>query len=811
MLFAAARVAAVVSCPAEFHVARSGLCSNSASELEWSCGAAGPSSSVPSVLSSRPRHFLEKVNFESSSSCQCQSRCHQWSVPSSRWRRRKKGRTLACAMVNRSDVVANESIRTTSDSCGLEELAQANNLEEAKWTSADSEKLYRVQGWGSPYFFVSPQGHACVRLFGLPDDGSVEVDLVELIESLKTKNLQLPLVVRFPNLLTHRIKLLQDSFDAAILNNGYKSHFQGVFPVKCNHDRYLVEEVVGFGEQYQFGLEAGSKPELFIAMAKLRKSRSALLICNGYKDIVYMESILLARQLGIKAFVVIEQMAELDLIIKCSRALGVRPLIGIRAKLSTKHNGHWGNTAGDNGKFGLTVNEIVRVVYTLRHEMMLDCLQLLHFHIGSQIPSILTIKEAMREGSHLYCELALMGAPMGYIDVGGGLGIDYDGTKRHSSISTNYNLQDYAEDIVWTLADACQMKGISHPVIVSESGRALASHHSVLIFEVLAGSELSEMTALDDLEKMAKYSESKPGISTDTCLTAPNTRLRKGECLLSSFYDVYQLVNKNNCLKAFTDAKQFKLEAGTLFKLGYLSLEQRAQANALYQAVCHRVLLHVNPLDVPQELQALQTSMAAVYHVNLSLFRSAPDMWAIGQIFPIIPLQRLNEKPTVAATLADLTCDSDGIIDRFVDAKGGITGVLPVHTVRKGDQYYLGLFLAGVYQEALGSPHNLFGTTNTVHVRAKISKLTEPAEVQNGFVCAQDGDTGKDFTIEHVVRGQTTAEVLSSIHHDVDDMMEELRQEVDAAVADGCISLEDAQILISNYESSLGSYTYLTR
>ncbi|EFJ32037.1 hypothetical protein SELMODRAFT_144682 [Selaginella moellendorffii] len=573
------------------------------------------------------------------------------------------------------------------------------------------------------------------------------------------------MVLRFPEIVQHRIRQLNDCFNNAIAKFSYQAsfsfllicfstrHFQGVFPIKCNHDRYLLEDIVKFGDRCKFGLEAGSKPELLIAIAKLRGSKDALLICNGYKaficdpDRVYIESVLLARQLGVNAIIVLEQMEELEMVIQACRILGVRPMVGVRAKLSTKHTGHWGGSSGDKGKFGLTVTEIVRVVYTLRKEGMLDCLQLLHFHIGSQIPSISIIKEAMREGSHIFCELALMGAPMQYIDVGGGLGIDYDGSKTQSSASTNYSMQNYANDVVAALVDACILKGVAQPVIISESGRALASHHSVLVFDVLSTFE-------------------RPAADQDP-----------GEYLLHTFEKVYNTMDESNFRESYSDAKQFKSEISSLFKLGCLSLEQRAQADALYEALCHRV--------------ELRDSLAAVYHINLSVFRSAPDAWAIDQIFPIIPLQRLTEKPTVQATLADLTCDSDGKFDRFIGENGEVAAALPVHELRKGEPYLMGLFLGGVYQEVMGSAHNLFGGTNIIH---------------NGSSSGRGG-----YTIERVIRGQTMEEVMRAVQHVGDEMTEELRREAEDAVAKGHLSVEEAQALLVNYKRSLGSYTYLSR
>eukprot|EP00850_Spirogloea_muscicola_P018634 SM000173S03003 [mRNA] locus=s173:178521:182384:+ [translate_table: standard] len=643
-----------------------------------------------------------------------------------------------------------------------------------------------------------------------PDgSGDDTLSLLELVEALRRRGVQLPMIVRFPDIVQHRIGQLQRCFDSAIRSYGYESHFQGVFPVKSNHDRYLVEDIVEYGRQFRFGLEAGSKPEILIAIANLLDSPDALLICNGYKDRVYIESVLLARQLGIHGVLVLEQMKELDLVLDVARRLGIRPVVGVRAKLSTRHNGHWGDTSGDQGKFGLTVTEIVQVVYALREAGMLDCLQLLHFHIGSQIPSIAIIKEAMREASNLYCELVLMGAQMGYCDVGGGLGVDYDGTKSRSGASTNYTMQNYANDVVAAVLDACTVKGVRQPVILSESGRALASHHSVLVFDVLGVTQNSEERALENLNTM-----SPPGkllVDSDSSKAVGNgqaaggitsghaSHLTAGEYLLHTFEEVHNSMKPGNFQEAFNDAKQFRAEAAQLFRLGCLTLEQRARVESLFQA---RTAAH---WELPEELAALRKSMAAVYHINLSVFRSVPDAWAIDQVFPIVPLQRLHEEPLVHATLADLTCDSDGRIHRFIghgppSASSPMlcgSDTLRLHQLLPAKPYYLGLFLGG---ETMGGLHNLFGSTNVVHVRSR-----PKGSVENGG----SGHRYKSrFFIEHMVKGQNMEEVLCTAHHKGGDMMERLRQAAETAVTVDQLPLDAAQNLLANFQECLRSYTY---
>eukprot|EP01018_Ginkgo_biloba_P034014 Gb_41255 [translate_table: standard] len=741
-----------------------------------------------------------------------------------------------------------------------------------EWDVNDSARLYRVQAWGSPYFSINAHGNVCVRPLAT-SDGSDELDIVDLIESLQRLNVKLPMVIRFIDILFHRIQELQECFDTAIAKYDYQQPFHGVFPIKCNNDCFLIEHIVEFGRQFMFGLEAGSKPELLIAISKLCHIKDALLICNGYKDRIYIETALLARRLGIKVILVLEQMEELDLVIKISRTLGIQPIIGVRAKLSTRHNGHWAGTSGDNGKFGLSVNKLIQVVYRLREENMLHCLQLLHFHIGSQVPSISIIKEAMREGSHIYCELFMMGAPMHYIDVGGGLGIDYDGTRSPSNASTNYSMQNYANDVVAALRDACILKGVPQPVIVSESGRALASHHSVIVFDVLSVSQRTEPSFISpsrvqssavaekaDYSGMSVSDHSYKSATEDThygkcyshiitsndsdriarqdvhsgefqpvSVNCSNGNVRgvryfdecysrsiqlnrtdedvqgdhdPGEYLLSTFYEVYQTMSEQNFKEAYNDAKQFKREGESLFKLGFFRLEHRAQLEALYDAISYRVLEYCKGSELPDELQNLKKSFAATYHINLSIFRSAPDSWAINQVFPVMPLHRLHEKPNTQATLADLTCDSDGKIEYFISPSGEVDSVLSVHHICEGEPYYMGLFLAGVYQEVMGSAHNLFGGTNVVHVRSK--PLSNEAKIENSNHKGQ-------YTFERVLRGQTMKDVLHSVRHNGSKMIEVLQREAEEAVSKGHLSTQEAETLLMNYKCSLDSYTYLTK
>lgn len=625
------------------------------------------------------------------------------------------------------------------------------------WSIEASEALYRVQGWGEPYFSINAAGHITVSPQG---DRGGSLDLYELVQALKQRNLSLPLLIRFTDILEDRIERLTACFARAIARYKYPGIYQGVFPVKCNQQRHLVEALVRFGKPYQFGLEAGSKPELLIALATL-DTPGALLICNGYKDREYVETAILAQRVGQIPIIVLEQLSEVALVIAASEKLGVQPNLGIRAKLSTAGSGHWGTSTGDRAKFGLTVPEIVTAVAQLETAGLGQCLQLLHFHIGSQISSISVVKNAIREASQIYVELVAMGAPMRYLDVGGGLGVDYDGSKTNFYASKNYNIQNYANDIVAEVKEVCEARNLTVPTLVSESGRAIASHQSVLIFDVLGTGEMA--------------------------LGVPTPPQEDEHLIIRNLWETYQMINPETYQEAYNDAIQFKEEAISIFNYGYLSLLERARAEQLYWACCQRILHLVQHQDyVPDELEALEKTLAATYYVNLSVFQSIPDAWAIDQLFPILPIHRLNEAPICRATLADLTCDSDGKVDRFIDLRD-VKPVLELHPLEVGKSYYLGLFLTGAYQETMGNLHNLFGDTNAVHIRL----------------------TPKGYQVEHVVKGDTMTEVLGYVQYDSQDLIENMRRKTEQALQDERITLEEAQHLLQNYEHTLGRYTYL--
>lgn len=625
------------------------------------------------------------------------------------------------------------------------------------WTVEDSEQLYQIRGWGEPYFSVNEAGHVIVAPKG---DRGGSLDLFDLVNALKQRDIALPLLIRFADILEDRIERLNACFAKAIARYNYSGVYRGVFPIKCNQHRHLVEDLVRFGKAHQFGIEAGSKPELMIALAML-DTPGALLICNGYKDREYIETAILAQRLGQTCILVLEQVEEVDLVIAASAKLNIQPIIGLRAKLTAQGEGRWGSSAGERAKFGLSIPEIMQAVGKLKAANLLDSLRLLHFHIGSQISSISVIKDALKEASQIYVELFKLGAPMQYLDVGGGLAVDYDGSKTNFSASKNYNMQNYANDVVAQVKDACTVANIAVPTLISESGRAIASHQSVLVFDVLGKSDVA-------------FEEPEP-LPSDASLT------------LINLYETYQSISADNYQEAYNDAIQFKDEAISRFTLGYLSLGDRARAEQLYWACCHKIFEIVRQQEyVPDDLETLEQNMAAIYYANLSVFQSAPDSWAIDQLFPVLPIHRLGEEPTCRATLADLTCDSDGKIDRFIDLKD-VKSLLELHPLRPNEPYYLGMFLNGAYQEIMGNLHNLFGDTNTVHIRL----------------------TPKGYKIEHVVRGDTVKEVLGYVQYDAEDLLENIRNQAELALQEGHITLQESQLLLKNYEQSLSSYTYL--
>ena len=635
-------------------------------------------------------------------------------------------------------------------------VASQNDLR--AWTIRDSLELYNVNGWGRDFFTINDAGNIEVTPAG---PGSARIDLKELVDDLRSRGLKLPLLIRFSDILKTRIQQLAGSFHQAFAENDYKGAYRGVYPIKVNQQRHIVEELVEYGRPSNLGIEAGSKPELLVALA-LQDNPEALILCNGYKDRAYIETAMLAQKLGRQIIIIMDRMGELETILACARDLQMRPVLGVRARLATKGAGKWIESAGDRSKFGLTTAEIVATVERLTREGMLDCLQLLHFHIGSQITNIRAVKDALRESTRIFVELHALGANMRFLDCGGGLGVDYDGSQTNFHSSVNYTLQEYASDIVSQVAEACNAANVPHPDIVTESGRALVAHHSVLIFNVLGTNEI-----LDG--------------------AVPEALTGNEHKVIQQLYETYEGVSRKNFQEAYHDALQIKEEAITAFNLGVLDLKARARVEQLFWATCERILKVVRDLPyVPDELEGLEKQLSDTYYCNFSLFQSVPDHWAVRQLFPTLPIHRLNRPPTRRAVLADLTCDSDGKMDQFIDLRD-VKHTLELHSPN-GEPYYIGSFLVGAYQEILGDLHNLFGDTDAVHVRL-------------------DGD---DYRVEHVVEGDSVSEVLSYVQYSKDDLVSRVRRAVEVALREKRLTMAESGRLLRRYEEALEGYTYLT-
>ncbi|KAI3718391.1 hypothetical protein L6452_19260 [Arctium lappa] len=603
------------------------------------------------------------------------------------------------------------------------------------WSPSHSAALYRIDGWGAPYFSVNSSGNVTVRPHGSGTMDHQEIDLLKVVKKASDPKssggleLPLPLIIRFPDVLKNRLESIQSAFNCAVESQGYGSHYQGVYPVKCNQDRFVVEDIVKFGSSFRFGLEAGSKPELLLAMSCLCKGSSeSLLICNGFKDAEYISLALIARKLSLNSVIVLEQEEELDSVIDMSRKLGVLPVVGVRAKLRTKHSGHFGSTSGEKGKFGLTTTQIVRVVKKLEKYGMLDCLQLLHFHIGSQIPSTALLADGVVEAAQIYCELVRLGASMKVMDIGGGLGIDYDGSKStDSDVSVGYTLEEYAAAVVQAVKFVCDRKSVRHPVICSESGRAIVSHHSILIFEAVSRSKYRVPT-LSSFD-VHQFGEQLP------------------EEAHSDYHNLSQSAIRGDYESCLAYADQLKQRCVEKFKDGCLDIEQLAGVDGL----CDLVGKAIGASDP-----------VSTYHINLSVFTSIPDFWGIGQLFPILPIHRLEEYPSNKGVLSDLTCDSDGKIDRFIGGESS----LPLHELEgeNGMKYYLGMFLGGAYEEALGGVHNLFGGPSLIRVSQS------------------DGPHG--FAVTRAVAGPSCSDVLRVMQHEPEVMFETLKHRIEEYVDD---------------------------
>ena len=630
-----------------------------------------------------------------------------------------------------------------------------------RWTRAEALETYGIQRWGCGYFDVSEQGNLIVTPRGA---GNGQIDMRELIDELTGRGIQLPILLRFSDVLRSRIELICSAFNGAIKEYDYKGQYRGVYPIKVNQNRTVVEEIIEFGRPFHYGLEAGSKPELLTVMA-IHQDDEALIICNGYKDEEYIETALLASKLGRTVVLVIEKPSELEQIHRVAERVGIRPTLGMRARLSSRGAGRWEQSGGDFSKFGLTAAEMVEAVAKLKSWGQVDTLKLMHFHLGSQISAIKSIKNALREAGRLFVELYKLGATgLSYCDVGGGLGVDYDGSQTNFASSMNYSVQEYANDIVYTLKEICDADNVPHPHVVSESGRAVTAHHSVLVVNVLGVTEFDT-----NVPKEIKLP------------TAP---------LVKNLWDTYQLVSQKNLLESYHDALEYKDQVLQLFNLGHLSLEHRVLCENLFWAICDKVLHLVRgQAHIPEELEGLEKALSDTYFCNFSMFQSLPDAWAVDQLFPICPIHRLNEEPTRRATLADITCDSDGKIDSFIDLRD-VKHVLELHPKDDGQDYYLGMFLVGAYQEILGDLHNLFGDTNTVHVQL-----------------LPDGG----YDVKDVVAGDTVSEVLAFVDYSPTDLLGRLRANVEVALRKKLLTIEESRQLINRFRQGMIGYTYLDK
>jgi arginine decarboxylase len=637
--------------------------------------------------------------------------------------------------------------------------ADASDIAPA-WKLHDAFETYGVKNWGKGYFGINRHGHLTVHPDKNPERS---IDLKELVDQLRGRGIQPPLLLRFSDLLQHRIGEIAHAFDKARRDAGYAGGYACVYPIKVNQQRHVVEEVLHFGKEHGFGLEAGSKPELLAVLALTNGTGETPIICNGFKDDEFIKMVVLARKIGKHIVPVVEKFTELELLVKYMEELGVRQPLGIRVKLASRGAGRWKGSAGYRSKFGLTLTEVLEAFEYLKARGLEDCLQMTHFHMGSQVSNIRKVKDALTEAARVYAELYRLGAGLKYIDVGGGLGVDYDGSQTDFESSTNYTLQEYANDVVFRIKAVCDEAGVPHPTIISESGRALVAYHSVLVFDVLGTSDFDKCTAPDSLPE-----------------DAPQP--------LQDLFTTHKELTKKNYLEGYHDAVQAMEETLNLFNLGYLSIELRALAERLFWALCRKVMRITRDLDyVPDELNGLENMLSDTYFCNFSVFQSMPDSWAIDQLFPIMPIHRLTEAPTRRGVLGDITCDSDGKVDQFIDLRD-VRSSLELHPYTGDEPYYLGGFLLGAYQEILGDLHNLFGDTNAVHISLE-----------------EDGTPN----VETVVKGDTVTEVLNYVQYSAEKLTDRVRKDVERAVRQGKLTVAESRQFLRFYESGLEGYTYL--
>ncbi|PYI88326.1 MAG: arginine decarboxylase [Verrucomicrobia bacterium] len=629
------------------------------------------------------------------------------------------------------------------------------------WDLEAANATYNVEGWGSGYFSINPNGNVVAK--PLQEDGGA-IDILEVVNEARSRGLGFPLVIRFQDLLRHRVECVNRAFETAISEFNYRGSYRGVFPIKVNQLREVIEEIVDAGEKYHFGLEAGSKPELVAALA-MHKDPESLIICNGYKDPAFIRIALLGRKLGKQVILVVEKLEELEQTIRTSKEVGVEPLIGIRVRLNSKGAGKWTTSGGENAKFGLDTISLVAASEMLKAQGLAHSLKLIHFHVGSQVPDISTIKRAVREAARYYSKIAKLGHDLVYLDVGGGLGVDYDGSRSSFDSSTNYSLQEYTNDVVWNIMDVCDSENVAHPAIVSESGRAIVAHHSVLVMEAFSSIEKTSKTKIEATDKDHK--------------------------LVRDMMEVKQRLKRGNRLESLHDIQQIKEEAQQTFDLGLLDLESKAKIDNLYWQLATQIVgMHRGLRYMPDEVKELETSLGDQYICNFSVFQSLLDHWALGQLFPIMPIHRLTEAPERNGTIVDITCDSDGKVSKFIDLQD-VRDTLPLHRITPGDMYYLGVFMVGAYQDIMGDLHNLFGRVTEVHI----------------FL---DPDEESGWYIEEVIEGSTIGEVLSMTQWDKVELLRLLKTQVDAAIKSDRLKPSDAMKLLADYERGLQEYTYLS-
>lgn len=630
---------------------------------------------------------------------------------------------------------------------------KSNPLE--RWSPADAAEIYGIDRWGKGIFAIGGDGHALMCA------GGTNIDLKALVDEIRLRGLELPVLIRFNDILRHRFNVIHGAFRKAMAEHAYEGAFRPVYPIKVNQHRHVVEDIVSIGNEFHHGLEAGSKPELLIAIAH-HHDPDAIIVCNGFKDREYVDSALLGQKLGHRIFLVIEKLTELHLVLERARALRVDPYLGVRMKLASRGRGQWESSSGDKSKFGLQAREILAAIAMLRRRRLLGRLQLLHVHIGSQITDIQRFKQAVREACSIFKEVSRLGAPISHIDFGGGLAVDYDGSKTNFPSSANYGPGEYSADIVDALAGACKESSLRHPNIVIEAGRALVAHHSLLVVEAISSTDMEN--GLDPVSMPKKPHE-----------------------VLVRMNEIFDSISAKNFQEAYHDAVQARQDALTLFNHGHLSLEERAGVETRFHSACHKIIHHVRKLDyVPDDLAGLESVLACTYFCNFSVFQSIPDHWAIKQLFPVMPLHRLEEKPSANGVLADITCDSDGVVDQFIDLRD-VRHTLPLHPLKDGEPYYIGIFLVGAYQEILGDLHNLFGDTTVVHVSS----------------------TDKGYVIDKTIGGDTVMEVLASVQFTRDGINSRLRERIEAALRSGDLTLDQSAVLTRHFERLLDTDTYL--